>query len=51
MKGKIKFPDPYVHDAFSSLYERVGLLFEGGQAVVETTYSDRVVLERVGVLE
>ena len=43
MKEKIKFPDAYVCDPFSSPYETVGLPFEGGQAVVETTYQKRKV--------
>ena len=43
MKEKIKFPDAYVCDPFSSPYETVGLPFEGGQAAVETTYRKRKV--------
>ena len=43
MKEKINFPDAYVCDPFSSPYETVGLPFEGGQAVVETTYQKRKV--------
>ena len=38
MKEKIMFLDAYVHDPFSPPYETVGLPFEGGRAVVETTY-------------
>ena len=38
MKEKIMFPDAYVHDPFSPPCETVGLPFEGGRAVVETTY-------------